>query len=219
MKRQVNPHISPGRAKLLFYFNGFNSAILEDWSGSPKIVAVADYARREGFGFRPVSINYRRAVAHRDEILEGLPRELERVVFCGSSMGGWFARIMQLSLLARQPEMDCEALVFNPAYNLVEHGWMLLGPQVNHVTGEAYEWTEAHSRQLANLEQSVDYGAPFPFYVYVDKGDEVIGWEGSARRHSPISRFIAFEGGCHSFDHVFDALADFDSAHADILIR
>ena len=205
--------------KLLFYFNGFNSAILQDWSGSPKIVAVADYASGAGYAFRPVSINFRRAAAHREEILESVHPGAEQVVFCGSSMGGWFARIMQLSLLARRPELTCEAVAFNPAFDLGKHGEMLLGPQVNYVTGEAYEWTVENSRQLASLERSVDYDAPLPFFVYVDKGDEVISWEASARRHSPIGRFRAFEGGCHSFDHAAEALADFDSADADILIR
>jgi len=58
----------------------------------------------------------------------------------------------------------------------------------------------------------VDYGAALPFFVYVDKLDEVIGWKQSAAKHSPISRFIAFEGGCHSFDHFLEALADFENA-------
>jgi predicted esterase YcpF (UPF0227 family) len=205
--------------KQLFYFNGFNSAILQDWSGSPKIVAVADYASRAGYAFRPVSINFRRAAAHRDEILETVHPGAEQVVFCGSSMGGWFARLMQLSLLAGRPELTCAAVAFNPAFDLGKHGEMLLGPQVNFVTGEAYEWTVENSGHLASLEQSVDYDAPPPFFVYVDKGDEVISWEASARWHSTIARFRAFEGGCHSFDHATEALADFDSAHADILIR
>jgi predicted esterase YcpF (UPF0227 family) len=206
-------------ANLLFYFNGFNSAILEDWSGSSKIVAVADYALSAAYDFRPVSINFRRAAAHRDEILEEVPSGVEQVVFCGSSMGGWFARIMQLSLLGERPELTCEAVAFNPAFDLGQHGGMLVGPQVNHVTGEAYEWTVENSGQLASLEQSVDFDAPIPFFVYVDKGDELIDWQASERRHSPVSRFLAFEGGCHSFDHAIEALADFNSAHADILIR
>jgi hypothetical protein len=65
---------------------------------------------------------------------------------------------------------------------------------------------------LRELETAVRYGAAQPFFVYLDKGDEVIGWERSAVRHDPISRLIAFEGGCHSFDHFHEALADFDNA-------
>jgi predicted esterase YcpF (UPF0227 family) len=105
-----------------------------------------------------------------------------------------------------------QALAFNPAFDLGLHGHLLLGPQVNFVTLEEYEWTDSDSAGLAQLEQSVDYDAPLPFFVYVDKGDEVIGWEHSAARHGPIARFLAYEGGSHSFEHSREALRDFDSA-------
>ena len=208
--------MSEGPEKLLFYFNGFNSAIPEDWSDNDKIVAVEDYAARRGFQFRPHSVNYRLATGHAAEILQELVAwsagEPGQVVFSGSSMGGWFARIMQLLLARERPELRSRALAFNPAFDLALHGHMLLGPQVNHVTFEEYEWTASDSEKLKRLEDSVDYDAPLPFFVYVDKGDEVIGWEHSAVRHSRVARFLAFEGGSHSFEHVALALEDFDCA-------
>lgn len=197
---------------LLFYFNGFNSAIQDDYSGSPKIVAVAEYACRRGFSFMPVSIDFRRASIHTREILDSLTADLQRVVFCGSSMGGWFARMMQLLLIQARPCLRVEALTFNPAFDLGSHGHLLVGPQLNYVTLEEYDWTEEHSRQLKRLEDSVDYDSPVPFFVYVDKGDEVIDWQLSAARHAPISQFHAFEGGCHSFAHFSEALLEFDKA-------
>lgn len=199
--------------KLFFYFNGFNSAILDDYSGSRKIVAAADYARRRAYRFVPVSINYRQALKHRREILEQIGESTGEVIFCGSSMGGWFARIMQLWLDRSQPGLSSVAVAFNPAFDLWLHRQALSGPQVNHVTLEEYVWTEDHSRQLKVLEDAVDYDAALPFYVYADKGDEVIPWKESAARHIGISRFLAFDGGCHSFDHFLEALEDFDSAH------
>ena len=36
-------------------------------------------------------------------------------VFCGSSMGGWFARIMQLRAAAAAPGLSTAAVAFNPA--------------------------------------------------------------------------------------------------------
>jgi len=127
-------------------------------------------------------------------------------------MGGWFARIMQLLMARDQPGVKVEALAFNPAFDLGQHGHMLLGPQVNFVTLEAYEWTEDDSARIRQLEELVDYNAPLPFFVYVDKGDEVIPWQPSAARHAPIARFMAFEGGSHSFEHACEALQDFDHA-------
>ena len=198
--------------KLLFYFNGFNSAILDDYSGSPKIVAVAEYAQSRGYDFVPVSVCYRQALEQSREILAMVGESVDEVVFCGSSMGGWFARIMQLLLNREKPGLKSSAIAFNPAFDLSMYGHMLVGPQFNYVTLEEYEWTVDHSMQLRSLERSVDYGAALPFFVYVDKMDEVIGWKQSAAKHSPISRFVAFEGGCHSFDHFPEALADFEIA-------
>ncbi len=199
-------------AKLLFYFNGFNSAILDDYSGSPKIVAVAEYALSRDYDFIPVSVCFRQALEQSREILALVGESVDEVIFCGSSMGGWFARIMQLLLNHEKPGIKSSAIAFNPAFDLSMYGYMLVGPQLNYVTLEEYDWTRAHSEQLRSLESSVDYGAALPFFVYVDKMDEVIGWKQSAAKHSPISRFIAFEGGCHSFDHFREALADFENA-------
>ena len=198
--------------KLFFYFNGFNSAILDDYSGNSKIVAVAEFAQSRGYGFVPVSICYRQAQQHVREILGMVGESASEVVFCGSSMGGWFARIMQLSLIAARPEIKTAAIAFNPAYDLSMYGHLLLGPQRNYVTSEEYDWTMDDSKQLRDLENSVNYREGPGFFVYVDKGDEVIGWERSYTRHAPISRLVAFEGGCHSFDHYHEALADFESA-------
>ena len=205
---------------LLFYFNGFNSAIPADWSDNARIVAVADYARRRHLRFMPWSVDYRRAQATAAEILQAIgpvcgaagEQPPCRVIFSGSSMGGWYARILQLLLARAQPGLPAEALAFNPAFDLGRHGHRLLGPQLNSVTFEQYVWTERDSAELALLEASVDFDAPLPFYVYVDKGDEVIAWEHSAARYAPISRFLAFEGGAHSFEHAREALRDFDAA-------
>jgi len=200
--------------KLLYYFNGFNSAIPEDWSDNEKILAVEDYAARRGFRFRPYTVNYRRAPEHAREILQqlagGAEAGPEHVIFSGSSMGGWFARIMQVLAAREKPGLLVEALAFNPAFDLGLHGHLLLGPPVNFVTGEEYRWTGEDSARLKQLEGSVDYDAPLPFYVYVDKGDEVIAWEPSASRHAGIARFLAFEGGSHSFEHARQALRDFE---------
>jgi predicted esterase YcpF (UPF0227 family) len=209
-------------AKLLFYFNGFNSAIPADWSDNEKLVAVEEFARSHGYRFLPTSVDYRRATERAREILESAGPGLggvQAVLFSGSSMGGWYARVMQLLLAARRPGLPCEALAFNPAFDLGLHGHLLLGPQLNFVTGEAYEWTEADGRRLAALEASVDFDAALPFFVYVDKGDEVIGWSHSAERHAPIAHFRAFEGGSHSFEHAREALADYASVRAALEAR
>ncbi len=79
-----------------FYFNGFNSAIPGDYSDNPKIVAVDGYANSRGYRFAPVSVCYRRARDHAAKSSPWSGESAEVAVFCGSSMGGWFARIVQL---------------------------------------------------------------------------------------------------------------------------
>lgn len=211
-----SPERAPSCSRLLFYFNGFNSAIPADWSDNAKIVAVERYAARHGYDFRPTTVNYRHARRQAGAIVRQLctawpevPDPPVRVVFVGSSMGGWFARILQLRLAACRPDWPIEALAFNPAFDLARHGHMLLGPQINFVTQEAYDWTEMDSAALAELEVSVDFDSPRPYFVYVDKEDEVIDWQMSAERLGRIAHFRAFEGGSHHFEHAEDALADF----------
>lgn len=205
-------------SKLLFYFNGFNSAIPADWSDNAKICGVEALAARHGFRFLPRTVNYREARQRAEAVLreasEAHGRNGSRVIFAGSSMGGWFARILQLMLAEREPGLRADALAFNPAFDLQLHGHLLVGPQVNHVTGESYEWTANDSRRLASLEEAVDYDRSLPFFVYVDQGDEVIDWRTSAARHSRIARFVSWEGGSHLFEHVPEALQDFAAAAA-----
>lgn len=200
----------PAEAQPLFYFHGFNSAIPADISESPKIAAVEEYARRSERAFHPVNVDYRQATKRSCELLGQVGEGVDQVLYCGASMGGWFARIMQILLARERPDIRVEAVVFNPAFNLAEFSHMLEGPQENYVTLEKYVWTTAHSRQMVELERSVDYFARLPFWVYVDRDDEVINADWSERWHRGYARFKAFSGGCHSFDHAREALEDYD---------
>ena len=146
------------------------------------------------------------------EVADEVDGSVRDVVFCGASMGGWFARIMQLLLARSRPGLPVAAVVFNPAFNLAEFSHLLEGPQVNYVTGQNFEWTPAHSRRLVELEAAVEYRNAQPFWVYVDRNDEVIDADLSERFHRGFARFHAFTGGSHSFEHAPEALRDFDAA-------
>ncbi len=200
----------PAERQPLYYCHGFASAIPADWSESPKISAVAAFCRATGRDFRPQNVDYRAAASRCDEILGTVGPGVERVTFCGASMGGWLSRILQLKLLARRPGLAVDAVAFNPAFKLAEFSHYLEGPQENYVTGERFEFTPAHGRALVRLEQSVDYRGPAPFRVYVDRDDETIdaGW--SERFHAGFAQFVAYPGGSHSFEHTREALADFE---------
>lgn len=194
----------------LYYCHGFASAIPEDWSSSPKITAVAEFCRRTGREFRPQDVDYREADRRCDEILATVEPGVARVTFCGASMGGWFSRILQLRLLQQRPSLRVEAVVFNPAFNLVEFSHFLEGPQQNYVTDAEFTFTPEHGRRLVALERSVDYRGDAPFWVYVDREDETIdaGW--SEAFHAGFARFRVYQGGSHSFEHTREALEDFE---------
>ena len=197
--------------KLLFYFNGLNSGIPGDLGENPKIAEVEGLARRQGFEFIPLSIDYRKAEQHCEDILGRIDPDAEYVLFWGSSMGGWFARIMQLRLAAARPGLRVEAAAYNPAFALCEPHPLLLGPQEHKLTLEKYEWTPEFSAGLVRLEQSVDYDADLPYTVYVDREDEVIDASMSESRLGPIARFVVYEGGSHSFEHYREAVEDFEN--------
>ena len=196
----------------IYYFHGFASAIPRNFADSPKITAVAAWAARRGRDFRPQNVDYRDAPGRARAVLDSIGADVREVVFCGASMGGWFARILQLMLARTRPELPAAAVVFNPVFNLVEFSHLLEGRQLNHVTQQPFDWTPRHSRRLVELETAVDYRADRPFWVYVDRNDEVIDAGLSERFHRDFARFHAFDGGSHSFEHAPEALRDFDAA-------
>ena len=199
--------------RLFFYFNGFNSGILDDFSGSAKIVAAHDFAVGQGYGFVPVSTCYREVEEVYESVLARIDGSVPEVVFCGSSMGGWFARVLQLTARQRWPGLSAACIAWNPAYNLAELAEVLLGPQQNFVTGERYEWTREHGEAMVRLERASGYPAAPPqdrsWYVYVDEDDEVIPLDGSREWHGERAIFTVFNGGCHSFDHAPESLEHF----------
>lgn len=191
---------------LFFYFNGFNSAIPDEIEPGSKLDEAQRFAAVNGYRFMPVTIEYRRAAAQLEEILAGIPEDAEEVVFCGTSMGGWFARIAQVA--AARAGLRALAVAFNPVARL-ENMRAFEGPQLNYVTGERYQWHAGDTQRLLALEASVQYGAELPFWVFCDKGDELIDWRESRTRYAPIARFHAFAGGEHRFFHAREALQMF----------
>lgn len=211
--REATP-AQPNRArenclKRLYYFNGFNSAIPDEIEPGSKLDEVRRFCARRDFDLCPVTVDYRRAGEQRDEILATIPDDAHELVFCGTSMGGWFSRILQVS--AARPGRRVSAVAFNPVVRL-ENMRRHEGPQLNFVTGERYHWGSADSERLIGVQAAVDFEADLPFWVFCDQGDELIDWRESRARYAPIARFHAFEGGEHRFIHAREALAIFEQA-------
>ncbi|MGM0450668.1 MAG: YqiA/YcfP family alpha/beta fold hydrolase [Pseudomonadota bacterium] len=108
----------------------------------------------------------------------------------GSSLGGFFAMVMA-------ERYGLPAVLINPAaypYRLMEES---LGEHTNLYTGERFEVTEEHVRQL----QSMDPGPlshPERLMVLLETGDETLDYRQAAERFT-ASKLVVHEGGNHRY--------------------
>lgn len=202
--------------KLFFYFNGFNSAIPDEIEPGSKLDEARRFCEKHDYRFLPVTIDYRRATEQLRQILASIPEEAAEVVFCGTSMGGWFSRVAQAA--ATQPGRTVLAVAFNPVTRLDGPLRQFEGPQLNFVTGERYDWHPEDTDRLLALEATVDFTIDQPFFVFCDEGDELIDWRESRARYAPIARFQAFPGGEHRFAHAREALEIFARARSSLAV-
>jgi len=111
------------------------------------------------------------------------------VTLVGSSLGGYYATWLAETY-------GLKAVLVNPAVvaglALAEH----LGPQTNLYTGETFEFTREHVRQLQAIE--VARITPERYLLLVDQGDELLDWRQAVERYAGC-RQLVFAGGDHSF--------------------
>ena len=208
--------------RLLYYLHGFNSAIPDDLSDNPKLLELQRFCDGNDYELVLNSIDYQNIQEEIDSLVEQVSNpEVTEVVFVGTSLGGWFARIVQLNCAEmHNPNKLIYAVAFNPSVNtgvsLREYANI---SHENYVTGESTYWTMADCDMLSLAENEVDFETPMPFFVFVDKGDEVIPWASSLDEYDHISLFKSWEGGNHRFDHITESLNVFveKSQHFTIL--
>ena len=111
-----------------------------------------------------------------------------RVCLVGSSLGGFYATHLAEKHGAR-------AVLINPAIEPHVGLRAFLGPQVNLHTGEPYELTETHLRQLQRLV--VPRVSPERYLLIVETGDEVLDYRRAVARYAGAAQVVV-EGGDHS---------------------
>jgi predicted esterase YcpF (UPF0227 family) len=169
----------------ILYLHGFCSSP-QSW----KARALADALAQRGLGdrlFCPfLSYVPDEAIAQAEAIIAQAPGPLTVV---GSSLGGFYA-----TWLAEKH--DLPAVLINPAViapiSLEKH----LGVQSNLHTGETFELTVEHIRQLRALE--VPRITSSRYLSMVETGDEVLDYREAVKRYAGC-RQIVLEGGDHSF--------------------
>jgi hypothetical protein len=167
------------------YLHGFNSS-----PQSHKAQVLGRFLSARGLGDRyacpalpPLASDAVRLIERALEPEAGRP-----VCFVGSSLGGFYATYFAEKIGAR-------AVLINPAIDPHVGLRAYLGAQHNLHTGAAYELTEAHLREWADLH--VPLVAPGRYLLLVETGDEVLDYRRAVQRYAGAEQVLV-PGGDHS---------------------
>ena len=189
----------------VLYIHGFNSSPL-----SLKAEQSRQYLNKHHpditFHCPQLATTPNEAVVQLDEIIRQ-HQHSSHWHLIGSSLGGYFA-----SYLAEKYNLP--AILVNPAVKPYELLGDYIGDQKNPYTGIVYQVTNAHIKQLKNIEQaapSINSKQKNNYLVMVQTGDEVLNYQQAVEKYQ-YCRLIVQQGGDHSFidfDKALPALADF----------
>jgi predicted esterase YcpF (UPF0227 family) len=175
---------------IFIYIHGFNSS-----PDSYKAQCFSQFihdTHPEDDCLRPkLSDQPNHAIATLIELIEFHTKK-NRVALLGSSLGGfyatWLAKKYCLKAVLINPAV-------NPQYLLIDY----LGENKNFHTGEEYEFTSKHIRQLDAID-SKEITVPKNLMVMLQTGDEVLDYRLAANKYKGTHLLIE-KGGDHSFQH------------------
>ncbi|WP_426415776.1 YqiA/YcfP family alpha/beta fold hydrolase [Aestuariirhabdus sp. LZHN29] len=190
---------------LLIYIHGFNSS-----ARSAKAVQLQQDLSRQAFDselWLP-DLPHWPAQAVRVLFARLRPEVGQRpIALIGSSLGGYYGTWLRERLLAESPPGTRIPLVLiNPAVRPYEYWGGYLGPQQNHHTGERYELTQDHLRQLVLLDIG-EVSEPDDCLLMVQTGDETLDYRRALDRYAGCRQRVE-EGGSHGFDGFEAALPE-----------
>ena len=119
----------------------------------------------------------------------------DQVTLVGSSLGGFYATWLT-------EHVGCRSVLVNPAITPHDGLRAYLGPQKNLYTGEAYELTEAHLRQLKAFYIARPNRMDRYFLIHTT-GDELLDWRVAVERYQGC-RQIVVAGSDHGFSEFGD---------------
>lgn len=176
---------------MLIYLHGFNSS-----PASHKATVLHAHLHQRGLArhFLCPALPHRPAAAI--ALVEAAIARNDRpsITLIGSSLGGFYATHLA-------EKLGLKAILLNPAVYPHRDLTSYLGPQRNLYTGDAYELTDLHVRELAALW--VDRIDPERYFLLVETGDEVLDYREAVARYAG-ARQIVVEGG----DHALESFAD-----------
>ena len=118
-----------------------------------------------------------------------------QVVLIGSSLGGHYATWLAEKLGMR-------AVLVNPAVNPHLLLASCLGLQKNLHTGEHYQFTQQHLRDLEQFNVSV-ITLPERYLLLLQTGDELLDYRQAVEKYRGV-RQVVIEGGDHGFRNFSD---------------
>jgi predicted esterase YcpF (UPF0227 family) len=172
--------------KAIVYLHGFISSPL-----SKKAVMLGDYVRNIAGDLRyeVPPLHHRPALAVRaiEALCAGMaPADLTLV---GSSLGGFYATVVA-------ERLGCRAALLNPAVHPHRHFTRYLGPQRNMYTGETFDLTLEHVRELSAMDVAA-ITQPGRYWLIAETGDEVLDYREATAYYEGALQTVV-QGGDHA---------------------
>lgn len=182
--------------KSIVYLHGFISS-----PQSRKAVMLGDYVRNIAGDLRyeVPALHHRPALAV--AAVEALCAEIapHDLTLVGSSLGGFYATVVA-------ERIGCRAALLNPAVHPQRHFTRYLGRQQNMYTGETFDLTMEHVRELAALDVAA-ITRPARYWLIVETGDEVLDYREATAFYAGALQTVE-QGGDHALssfpEHVPD---------------
>jgi uncharacterized protein len=170
---------------MIVYLHGFNST-----PQSKKATFLRDHLAARGLADEYACPALPHRPAQAIAVIEALlARERGRsITLLGSSLGGFYA-----TYLAEKHGL--RAVLVNPAVYPQRDLAQYLGPQQNLYSGERYELTVDHVRELEAL--AVERVHPERYLLLVETGDEVLDYREAVARYAG-ARQVVVAGGDHT---------------------
>lgn len=198
----------------IIYLHGFNSASL-DLSGNllatkQKLVVLDEFCQLNQIRFCTPNVDYRyfeQLISDLTQLFSDLETEGYKVLFMGSSLGGFTSEYMAMKTQA-------QAIMINPAISPSELLVQFIGVSENFETKQSYDWSKAHCEQYRFYEDELQQypDGQIKRTVFLDMADELIDSSVTLKKYQNIAKVVTYPGGSHGFEHIEQALPVIEQA-------
>lgn len=194
--------------KSIIYLHGFNSASL-DLSGNlltskQKLLVLDRFCQEKNIKFCSPNVDYRnfgQVIDDLSQLYSDLGNSGYKVIFMGSSLGGFTSEYMALKTQA-------PVIMINPAISPSDLLVQFIGVKENFEIKLAFDWCKSHCEQYKSyeIELKQKFEEKIKRTVLLDMGDELLDSSKTLIKYQDIAEVISFEGGSHGFEHIEEAL-------------